>query len=92
MKSQIQQPTISREAELSAQFSQAAISDLPDLENRASQSASPYVRAHASTPVTWQLLDDEAIERARRENKLIFMNIGFKSCHCKSHTVKAVTA
>ncbi|ROV96714.1 hypothetical protein VSDG_05644 [Cytospora chrysosperma] len=93
MKSNIQQPsaasssagqraaTVSREAELSAQFSKAAISDLPPLENRASQGVSPYVRAHASTPVAWQLLDDEAIQRAQKENKLIFMNIGFKSCH-----------
>lgn len=75
--------TISREAELSAQFSKAAISDLPPLENRAAQSSSPYARAHASTPVAWQLLDDEAIQRAQKENKLIFMNIGFKSCHCE---------
>lgn len=100
MKSNIQQPsaasssagqraaTVSREAELSAQFSKAAISDLPPLENRASQGVSPYVRAHASTPVAWQLLDDEAIQRAQKENKLIFMNIGFKSCHCELHTAR----
>lgn len=101
MKSQIQQPsaasssssgqrsaTVSREAELSAQFSKAAISDLPALENRAAHGASPYVRAHASTPVAWQLLENEAIQRAQKENKLIFMNIGFKSCHCELHTVR----
>ena len=98
MKSQIQQPsaasssagqrsaTVSREAELSAQFSKAALSDLPPLENRASQSASPSVPAHASTPVAWQLLEDEAVQRAQKENKLIFMNIGYKSCHCELHT------
>lgn len=53
------------------------------LHNRASQSISPYVQSHADSPVAWQLLDDEAIARAKRENKLIFLNIGFKACHCK---------
>jgi hypothetical protein len=57
-------------------------SDL-ELRNRAGDSISPYVRAHADTPVAWQLLDDEAIAIARRENKLIFMNVGFHACHCK---------
>lgn len=84
MKSQLKKPSASsnREAELSAQLSKASISDLPPLQNRAAQSTSPYVRAHASSPIAWQLLDDETIERARKENKLVFVNIGFKSCHC----------
>lgn len=84
MKSQLQGPSAasSREAELSAQLSKASISNLPPLENRAAQSTSPYVREHASSPIAWQVLDDKAIQRAKRENKLVFMNIGFKSCHC----------
>lgn len=85
MKAHLQQPSAAdkqSEAELSAQFSKAVISTLPPLENRAAQSHSPYVRAHANTLVAWQLLDDEAIERAKKDNKLIFLNIGFKSCHC----------
>lgn len=53
------------------------------MTNRASQSNSPYIRSHATSPVHWQLLDDEAISRAKRENKLIFLNIGFRACHCK---------
>jgi hypothetical protein len=32
--------------------------------------------------VHWQLLDDEAVSRARRENKLILLNVGFRACHC----------
>lgn len=86
MKPQLKQQSsvTSRDAELSAQFSKASVSDLPPLQNRAGNSTSPYVQSHASTPVAWQLLDDDAIQRAKKENKLIFMNIGFKSCHCES--------
>lgn len=78
-----QHSVTARDAELSAQFSKVSVSGLPALQNRAGDSTSPYVQSHASTPVAWQLLDDEAIQRARKENKLIFMNIGFKSCHCR---------
>ncbi|KAL8387510.1 hypothetical protein RB595_009856 [Gaeumannomyces hyphopodioides] len=61
----------------------AAAASVParPLLNRAGDSSSPYLRAHQDTPVAWQLLDDEAIARARRENKLIFLHIGFKACH-----------
>lgn len=84
MKSQLQGASTStnREALLSAQLSNISISNLPPLENRAAQSTSPYVRSHASSPIAWQILDDESIQRAKKENKLVFMNIGFKSCHC----------
>ncbi|KAI1437801.1 spermatogenesis-associated protein [Xylaria sp. CBS 124048] len=53
----------------------------PPLVNRAKQSKSPYVRARSNSPVAWQLLDDEAIGRARAENKLIFLSIGFLASH-----------
>ncbi|KAF3768785.1 hypothetical protein M406DRAFT_82026 [Cryphonectria parasitica EP155] len=94
MRSQLKKPSSasSRDAELSAQFSQASLSGLPPLQNRAAQSSSPYVRAHASSPVAWQLLDDEATQRAKKENKLVFMNIGFKSCHyCHLTTTESFT-
>ncbi|EFX01859.1 duf255 domain containing protein [Grosmannia clavigera kw1407] len=58
-----------------------ATSEEPPLCSRVSESSSPYVRAQANTPVNWQLLDQEAIDRAKRENKLIFLNIGFLACH-----------
>jgi len=66
------------------QEAQTTSAESAPLRNRAGESRSPYVRAHASTPVLWQLLDDEAVGRAKRENKLIFMNIGFLACHCTS--------
>ncbi|ESZ96570.1 hypothetical protein SBOR_3072 [Sclerotinia borealis F-4128] len=55
--------------------------DQIQLVNRANESKSPYVRAHSSNPVAWQLWGDEAIDLARRENKLLFVSIGYSSCH-----------
>ncbi|TDZ32650.1 Spermatogenesis-associated protein 20 [Colletotrichum spinosum] len=60
---------------------QAQTQEFTPLVNRVGQSKSPYVRSHASGRVAWQLLDDATTERARRENKLIFLHIGFKACH-----------
>jgi uncharacterized protein YyaL (SSP411 family) len=36
-----------------------------------------------NNPVAWQLWSDEAIELARKENKLLFISIGYSACHCK---------
>lgn len=74
----------SRDSELSAQFSQVSVPQQPPLQNRASKSSSPYVRDQASSPVAWQLFDNEAVQRAKSDNKLIFLSVGFKSCHCES--------
>ncbi|KAL7818262.1 hypothetical protein V8C26DRAFT_51839 [Trichoderma gracile] len=54
---------------------------LQPLQNCAKQGTSPFVKAYADSLVAWQLLDNEAVERARRENKLIFLHIGFRACH-----------
>lgn len=53
------------------------------LVNRAGESRSPYVRAHSSNPVAWQIWGEEAIDLARQENKLLFVSIGYSACHCK---------
>jgi len=52
------------------------------LANRAGESKSPYVRAHSSNPVAWQIWGDEAIALARKENRLLFVSIGYSACHC----------
>ncbi|KAI5921906.1 hypothetical protein F4810DRAFT_317413 [Camillea tinctor] len=58
-------------------------SSLPPLRNRAADSKSPFVRAYSDSPVTWQPLDQQAISRAKAENKLIFLCIGYlASPHC----------
>ncbi|KFY78521.1 hypothetical protein V499_02344, partial [Pseudogymnoascus sp. VKM F-103] len=51
------------------------------LRNRAGESRSPYVRGHMNNPVAWQIFGDEAIELAKRENKLLFISIGYSACH-----------
>lgn len=49
--------------------------------NRLSSSKSPYLRQHAHNPVDWFPWGDEALHRARTENKWIFLSIGYSSCH-----------
>lgn len=53
-----------------------------ELSNQAGKSRSPYVRAHASNPVAWQLWGDEAIGLAKKHNRLLFVSIGYNACHC----------
>lgn len=56
------------------------------LTNRAQESRSPYVRAHSRNPVAWQIWDDDTIDLARKENRLLFVSIGYNACHCECLT------
>jgi len=49
--------------------------------NRLATATSPYLRAHASNPVEWYPWGDEAVQRARQEDKPIFLSIGYSTCH-----------
>ena len=51
------------------------------LENRVKDSPSPYLAAHGSDPVEWQEWNPATLELARKENKLLFVSIGYFSCH-----------
>ncbi len=42
---------------------------------------SPYLLQHAHNPVNWQPWGEEALSRAKKENKLIFISIGYAACH-----------
>jgi hypothetical protein len=42
---------------------------------------SPYLLQHAHNPVHWMAWSDKALEKAKRENKLIFLSIGYSTCH-----------
>ncbi|CAK1596294.1 unnamed protein product [Parnassius mnemosyne] len=42
---------------------------------------SPYLLQHAHNPVQWYPWNQEAIERAKKENKLIFLSVGYSTCH-----------
>ncbi|MBI5888697.1 MAG: thioredoxin domain-containing protein [Deltaproteobacteria bacterium] len=50
-------------------------------QNRLINEKSPYLRQHAENPVDWYPWSDEAIERARREDKPMLVSIGYSSCH-----------
>jgi uncharacterized protein YyaL (SSP411 family) len=49
--------------------------------NRLARERSPYLLQHAANPVAWYPWGDEAFERARREDKPIFLSIGYSTCH-----------
>lgn len=49
--------------------------------NKLKYETSPYLLQHAENPINWHAWNDEAIERAKIENKLIFLSIGYSSCH-----------
>ena len=49
--------------------------------NRLIDEKSPYLLQHADNPVEWYAWGEEAFERARREDKPIFLSIGYSSCH-----------
>jgi uncharacterized protein YyaL (SSP411 family) len=49
--------------------------------NRLAHERSPYLLQHAQNPVDWYPWGDEAFEKARREDKPIFLSIGYSTCH-----------
>jgi len=53
----------------------------PKFINRLILENSPYLLQHAHNPVDWFPWGDEAFEKARRENKPIFLSIGYSTCH-----------
>jgi uncharacterized protein len=49
--------------------------------NHLKDSTSPYLLQHAQNPVDWHSWSEEALEKARLENKPIFLSIGYAACH-----------
>ena len=49
--------------------------------NRLAGERSPYLLQHAANPVDWYPWCDEAFEKSRREDKPIFLSIGYSTCH-----------
>jgi uncharacterized protein len=49
--------------------------------NRLAGQTSPYLLQHAGNPVEWYPWGDEALARARREDKPILLSIGYSACH-----------
>jgi uncharacterized protein YyaL (SSP411 family) len=51
------------------------------MTNRLAKESSPYLLQHRDNPVDWYPWGPEAIERARREDRPIFLSIGYSACH-----------
>lgn len=50
-------------------------------QNQLQHEKSPYLLQHAANPVDWLPWGDQALRRAREENKPIFISIGYATCH-----------
>jgi uncharacterized protein len=51
------------------------------MTNRLARETSPYLRQHADNPVDWYPWGEEALDKARREDKPIFLSVGYSACH-----------
>ncbi len=51
------------------------------MSNHLKNATSPYLLQHAENPVDWYPWCEEAFERAREENKPIFLSVGYSTCH-----------
>jgi uncharacterized protein YyaL (SSP411 family) len=52
-----------------------------EVPNRLIEEKSPYLLQHAYNPVRWYPWGNEAFEKAKAENKPIFLSIGYSTCH-----------
>ncbi|XP_068761701.1 spermatogenesis-associated protein 20-like isoform X1 [Montipora capricornis] len=53
----------------------------PKHTNRLKDSMSPYLLQHKHNPVDWYPWGDEAFDKAKQENKPIFLSVGYSTCH-----------
>lgn len=49
--------------------------------NRLSREKSPYLLQHQYNPVNWYPWCEEAFEKAKAEDKPVFLSIGYSTCH-----------
>lgn len=59
----------------------SVLNHAPRHTNRLVHETSPYLLQHAHNPVDWYPWGEEALEAARREDKPIFLSIGYSACH-----------
>ncbi len=51
------------------------------LNNELKDELSPYLQKHSNDPINWQSWNDKTLEKAQKENKIIFLSIGYLACH-----------
>ena len=49
--------------------------------NRLGEERSPYLLQHAANPVHWFPWGEEAFATAKEQNKVIFLSVGYSTCH-----------
>jgi uncharacterized protein YyaL (SSP411 family) len=54
---------------------------MPEFANRLVHEKSPYLLQHAHNPVDWLPWGEEALAKAKAENKPLFISIGYSTCH-----------
>ena len=59
----------------------AAAADPKAAPNRLAKESSPYLLQHARNPVDWYPWGPEALAKAKKEGKIIFLSIGYSACH-----------
>ncbi len=60
---------------------QNRMNSIPEGKNRLANATSPYLLQHADNPVDWYPWGEEALNRAKVEDKPILLSIGYSSCH-----------
>jgi len=50
-------------------------------QNHLAQASSPYLQQHAHNPVDWYEWGKEALDKAKTENKILLISIGYSACH-----------
>src|SRR5579864_9065416 len=51
------------------------------MSNRLARETSPYLRQHADNPVDWYPWGEEALSRARVEDRPLLLSVGYSACH-----------
>ena len=51
------------------------------VNKRMQEASSPYLRLQADSQVEWYQWNEEAFSRAQREDKPIFLSVGYAACH-----------
>lgn len=51
------------------------------MPNKLADAKSPYLQQHADNPVDWHAWGPEAFQKAKEENKPVFLSIGYATCH-----------
>ena len=59
----------------------ALVSPAQALTNQLGSHPSPYLALHGDDPVAWQGWSELVFEKARQENKLVYVSVGYFSCH-----------